>query len=190
MLRFYLVPIIGTGTDDDPLVPKYIAAADKAYNAMDYGLRETMLVSVDVTGAEHTQLSGQPDVISVPADIDQEVGGATGAVSSALETLRLPANWVQSTHTYREILRIVAGVFQFAQRMSGLTGQHIHDSGVTLNTAFENMPGVLRTALIDTANDLEYDWSGTTGAITLREILRIFAEAWGSRVFLFGTVEL
>lgn len=185
-IRLYILPLIGTGTDADPFSPKYITDG-RPYTQMHYGIRDATLVAVDVTDDEHTTLASQSDVAAVPQNLDATIGDALDRVQTVLEALRIPSGWVTSMHTFRTVLRIVAGVFQFSQRMSGLTGQRIADSGVTLNTRWNSFPTALRQAITDTADDLGYD-STVQGNPQLRTILRELGEAWGATSFVLGPV--
>lgn len=276
MLRLYILPIERNGNargpkyfpwkyDPDPIP----ALADTRPATMDFGGIDMCLVAVDVTTAQNNALAVQTDVIAVPQNLDNQVNGNLTAVADALETLRIPSGWVQTTDTYRSILRTICGMFLYMQRVSNPTtmtrnqyieaepvgnlpvafrnlaqsvataqgwdlssvtlsttwgavwtlvynqvdvtdlppniteqqyrlsfvdaflnamevqiDQDIYTSGITLNTAYSDMPILWRYALRDGAETLGYDTSGLSGVSTLRDILKAFADEWTDPILL------
>lgn len=187
-IRFYVVPLIGAGVHGDARRPKYIAAiSGLAWGAMDYGLYDVALVAADVSAGQHTSISANSDVVSAPANIDNTItAGALTNVKSALEALNIPANWATTANTYRDVLRVVAGIFQFAQRYHGMHNKQLLPSGVTLDTQFQDLPAAMQTELVDVADSMQIDRSGATGTITVRQILKAFADAWQGKTFYIG----
>lgn len=195
-IRYYLIPL---EIVDDRRGPKYLkwhftenpTPLDVVWSGMDFGLEPVMLIRADVTGAQHTTLSANADVISIPTNIDANItAGALPAVKAALETLNIPAGWVTTSFTYRQVLRIVAGLFQFAQRHHGVHLERLFSGGFDLDTQFSALPLAVRQRLIATASTLEYDTSGLSGSNTIRQILKNVADQWGSKPIFIGGVEL
>lgn len=191
-IRFYILPI---ETIDNGRGPKYLkwrlapAGLNVRWAAMDFGLEPVMLVWADVTGGQHTALSANADVISIPANIDNNItAGALNNVKAALEGLNIPAGWVTTGHTYRQVLRIVAGLFQFAQRFHGLHGERLFGGGFTMETQFQDLPQAVRTKLIAAAESHDYDTSALSGASTVRQILKFLADQWDSEEIVMGGV--
>jgi hypothetical protein len=173
-LRFYVVPKIGTGAFTDPFRPKYITEVGSPWNAMDYGLEDTMLAGINVTSAQHTTLQANIDVISIPADLDSQIGlSALSTVQSRLEGLLIPADWVTTSHTYRDVLRIVGKAFMFMQRFHVRQVRRFFESGVTLETRVNQLTQAQRAAMEDAAFSLGLDISGITGPMKLRQALRM-----------------
>jgi len=189
--RLYIVPKIGTGTGDDAFRPKYFANLDGvAWSAMDYGLEPHFLVASELTTDQHNALVANADVIAVPANLDAQVGTNRDAVVDALETLNVPAGWVTTTMTYRKILKIVAAIMLFAQRLHGHGGIRIFGSGITLATKFNQLPAATRTKLIGAAQSMNFDTSSLSGTSTIRQILKEMADQWGVKDIKLGGIAL
>jgi hypothetical protein len=182
--RIYLMPMIGAGGKADPPRPKYLSTFDTfTYAMIPYGAEPVCLVYItDIDGSTHTLLSANADVISVPNNIDSQIGaGALTAVKNALESLNIPAGFVQASDTYRETVRVIGAIFQFVQRMNGITPGKLLTGGVTLNTQFNQLPQAMRTLMIDAAASMNFDSSSISGASTLRTIFKAMADQWGNR---------
>lgn len=177
-VRFYIVPKIGTGSSTaDPIRPKYIAALGVPFAAMDYGLEDTFLVGADVSAQQHTDLAVNVDVISVPQDIDNEIGlTALSTVQSKLEGLHIPAGWVTVNHTYRDVLRVTGRLFLFMQRFHGRELRKFFESGITLDTRINELTQAQRNALENAAVSMGVDVSGITGPMLIRQALKIVAD--------------
>jgi len=119
--RVYVCPLVldASGTR----VPKYIHSASLDYSLIDAGKRNLCIVVADVDEAQHTTLSNQTDVVSVPANLDNTfTAGAVTSFKARLDQLNLPIAWVDTNTTYRQALRVLAGIFLLAQRFHGMTG--------------------------------------------------------------------
>lgn len=173
-LRLYLMPLVGDGTKASPRRGAYVLShlAGTDYTIMDGGLEPVCLLAADVTAAQHTALSGESDVVALPTNLQATVGAQLATVQAALEQFNLPADWVTAGMTYRTVARGVALLFQFLQRANAVALQRVFASGVTLNTAFQDLPPGVQDVVRDTADALGVDRSGATGATTLRQILR------------------
>ena len=178
-LRIYLLPMVDTGTVGHPrLVPKYdqtdLAGLERSL--LVYGAEMACLAAVDVTPEQHAVLVAEPDVLGLPANLDQAIGAQLQVVQNALGALNIPDQWVQDTHTYRQVLRVVATIFLVLSRFQQFQLARLFASGITLATRFNQLPVAVRTALQDTATDLGLDTSGITGTMTLRQILKALAD--------------
>jgi hypothetical protein len=189
-LRAYLIPIneVTNPRGQSLRVPKYFPIGGGAQSPIaglegldiagedDFGLQPTMLVVADVTPAQHGVLAGQPDVVSVPADISQNISAAAlPTVQNELEALNIPGNWVTTSNTYQQVLHFVMACFQFAGRFVALTGLDIYAGNVTLNTQFNQLPAAARNGLQATATDMGLSTAGITGTSTVRDILQSVA---------------
>lgn len=189
--RIYIVPVVGVGTRDDKRRAKYFSGSGISFGAMDYGLDPVMIVAADVTPEQHTTIAANADVLSAPEDIDATMtAGAVNAAQTFLELLNIPAEWINTSLTYRQTLRVVAGMFQFAQRWHGLGGGRIFASGVALTTRFDQLPLEARNRLVATAQSFNWDTSVLSGTNTLRQILKFVADQWGSAPFIIGGLTL
>ena len=193
MIRFYLVPIVLVG--EPPLGPargpKYVYELSVDWGMMDYGLIDAGLVAASVTQAQHELLVVEPDVATTPEDIDQNISDiAIPKVVAVMEQLRIPAGWIDNTYTYREILRMLAGLFQLAQRHNGLHSEEIIENQSQLELRWNQIPQAKRQRLRETADSFGYDYSEITNAWTVRRILKYLGDQWGDQVFHMGVVDL
>lgn len=190
-VRAYLLPIVNvTDARGHVLrVPKYFQEPGQAplaglegldvIGSNDFGLQPTMLVVADVTPAQHTVLSTQGDVTSIPADITQTISTtALATVKSNLEALNLPAQWVTTSNTYAQVLHAVMGIFQFAGRFVALTGIDPFSGGVTLDTRFNQLSQAVQNGITNTAADQGLSTAGLTPTSTLRQILKSIADQY------------
>lgn len=192
-IRYYLVPVEEVGSARGPKYFNWRFCVDCSLNvpwsAMDYGLRPTMLIATDVTNGQHNGLAAASDVTTVPTNIDNTVSAAAlSAVRAALEGLKIPGNWVTTAHTYREVLRAVAGLFQFAQRHQALHNEPLVEGNVDLSMTWSEVPQAKRQRVQATCDDLGYDTSPVTGAWTLGQTLKYLADLWGDTTFIFGNI--
>lgn len=179
MIRFYLVPTVTPETGPPGVIaPKYFGdgTVSASWSAMDYQSEAAMLVRADVTSEQHTTLAAQTDVLAVPTPITTLVSAvALSRVQSVLEGANLPAGWVTTSHSYRDVLRAVAKVMGLLQRYHGQWGR-LFGSGITLSTTIGQLPQATRTRLRDAATSLGLDISGLTNQMTLRQALRHLAD--------------
>ena len=176
-IRFYLMPLIGTGETFSRRRPAYLDTdLGGAAQCLDYGAEPLCLVRADVSGAQHTALTAHDDVLSVPTTLSNQIGGTLATVQTALDAVHVPNDWLQSTHTWAQLLRAIATIFQFAQRLHRFRAGRLFPAGVTLTTQFQDLPPAARQALQDAADDMAFDTSELTGASTLRAILKAFGD--------------
>jgi hypothetical protein len=152
--------------------PKYILELAVPREWKDFGWEGTFLAGVDVSSAQHTTLSANADVVSIPLNIDSQVGANLTAVQNGLEALNIPMDWVTATHTYREVLRNAMKLFQFINRFTARQAVRFFDA-VSLNTLVSDLTPGQRSALSSAAESLGLDASGITSDMQLRQALRI-----------------
>lgn len=175
-LRFYVVPVELNAKGHR--VPKYVRSMGLESSQMDYGLDDTFLVACpSITDAQHTTLAANIDVIAIPQNLDAQIGlTALSTVQSKLEGLRIPADWVTTSHTYRDVIRVTGKVFQLMQRFHGMQLRTFFESGITLDTRINQLTQAQRQALVDAATSLGLDTSSVTGPMSLRQALKIIAD--------------
>jgi len=156
----------------------------------DYGFGTSCLVVADVTTEQHAVLAAHEDVIAVPANIDNYIpAAALPTVEAKLESLAIPGDWVTTSHTYRDVLRMTAHLFLLAQRYNGMTGHHFTEiTDQTLDRLVSEIPTQIRQDLNAAAQSLGYDTSMIQGSWTLRRALRELAQQWGDTPVLFGNI--
>lgn len=185
--RFYVLPKVTETGVINGLGPKYLIGVGIHFQGMDYGLETIYVLGAEVSPAQHASISANSDVIAVPANLDAQVGGNLAAVKSALQSVHIPAAWIVSTHTYREIIGIVGNAFQFLQRLNGRWRKSVFESGITLATTFAQLTQNQRDVLRNVADSFGMDYSAITGATTIEDALFILADQLGSFP-LFGEV--
>ena len=196
MIRFYVLPV---ETNASARGPKYFAwrfdpdppGIACKWGLMDYGLIDACLLAADITQEQHEQLTANVDVAAPPQNIDQSISEiAIPQVKAVLEELRIPADWVTGAYTYRQILRMIAGLFQFAQRHHGLHNEPLIDNKSQLELRWNQIPIARRERIQQTADSLGYDYSAVAGTWLVRRILKHLGDQWGARPFYMGGVEL
>lgn len=192
--ELYVVPIVQAGIYRGPKYfesradPGAAELAGVQWAMMDYGSIPWGLVAADVDAAQDAFLAAQADVRNIPTALDDQIGGALTTVQNALEAARIPAGWVAASTTWRELLRAVAGLFQFAQRYTAITGNQLVTSTAVLNQRINQLTQAQRNALTQVATDLGYDTSGIAGNTLVRNALKILADQWGARAFYLGGI--
>ncbi len=192
MLKLYITPVIGDGLTMQTIRrPKYSAASfvsSHLWGMIDFGLEPTCIFVAEVTAPEHTTISGQTDVYSFPDDIDVQLGAQNAnTLKNYLETRNIPANWAGNTDTYRSVVHVVGGMFQFMQRLNAFSPIPLFGSGITMETRFNQLSPTMQTALIAAANSMGYDTTSISGGLTLRLALKQLADSWtGGTIDVMG----
>lgn len=177
MTRFYVLPKVAVTEPLPSFEPKYLSGLGISNaESVDYGLEDTYLTGAEVTGEQHTALAGEIDVIAIPADLDANIGlSALSTVKSKLEGLNVPAEWVTTSHTYRDVLRLTARLFQFMQRFHGRSGLTLFLAGIELDHTVGSLSQAHFDAVADAAQQLGVSLSGITPSSTIRFALRTIA---------------
>lgn len=149
---------------------RYVPALGVDRSIIDFG--ETAIVWANCSPAQEMSVAANADVRQIPA-LDNTV--AVNATKQALEDLNVPGQWVTAGMTYRQVLRVVVGMAQLVQYVTGVLGQQLTIAG-HLNDTFNSFPVAVRNALTSAAAQFGVDTSGLNGASTLREILRNFGQ--------------
>lgn len=180
----YLVAAQGTGTKADPRRPKYIPDVSPTvdWTAMDFGAAPVFLVEASLSPAQEAVLNPNADFFTVPALDALLTTGQVSAVSTRLEALGVPAGWVTTALTWRQVLRTVASVFQLCQRANVTIVQ------ANLDLRMNQIPVATRTALQDAAVSLGFSLAGITGSTLVRTALKMIADQWGQTLHLGGTI--
>ena len=185
MIRYYILPIITIqeyGVNNR--VPKYVHELPINWGMMDYGLIDAALVGAEVTQAQHEQLVANPDVEAAPENLDQNISDiAIPRVQAVMEQLRIPAGWIDNTYTYREILRMIAGLFQFSQRYWGMHHEVLINNQAQLDLRWNQIPQDKQDRIKATADNLGYDYSEVQPTWLIRQILKHLGDQWGEKPF-------
>jgi hypothetical protein len=154
-------------------------------------LEDVGIILADVTPAQHTLLSGQADVLAVPP-LDNAIPNDTvrDMIRNFLENQNLPALWVNTGMTYRTVLRVTLGVFQFHDRFVSSLQRRLWDGSINLNTTIGSLSQPIRDLLQNVANSFNLDMSGISGSTTIREMLRSIGQQFATRTFTISGVGL
>lgn len=184
--RLYIVPKIGTGAVDDHYRPKYFMTVHNYAQApdiaavftmafVDFGWEQMMLVSADTTAAEHTSITANADVVAIPINLDNNVGVNLATVQSKLESLNIPADWVTSGMTFRQVVRFVT---QYADFMNRYQAKQLVRflNAVTLDSTVGDLSLTVRQKMQEVADDNGLSTQGITLTTTIRSALKIIAQ--------------
>lgn len=187
-VHLYVLPIVHL---IDPLydVPKYlphrfnsplVGLENLFWALVPYQLEDVALLIADVTDAQHTLLSAQTDVIAVPP-LDNTIQNATvrNRVRTVLEAANVPAGWVNVGMTYRSVVRTVISLFAYHRPVVRRLGRRLFDGTVNLDLTVSQLPSNARDFLQASADELGLDYTGVTGATTLRDLLKLMADQAG-----------
>lgn len=179
----YVMPITGAGTKLDQRRPKY---EDTLFPTLDrtmwdYGDEPHCLVGIqDVPAATDAALVANADVFKLPDNLDQTVGSVStrNQIRNNLEADELPGNWVQTTTTYREIVRVVGACCQFAQRYQGLVGGRWFSGTVHIANTFSSLTAAQQQGIHDTAASFGFDQTAIVSTATIRDVLKNMADQY------------
>lgn len=192
-VRIYIMPI--AVVNEMYRGPKYLRwrfdpdGLDVPWSMKDYGLIDACLVAADVTQAQHEQLVAEVDVVAAPADIDNNISEvALPTIQDVMEALRIPVGWVTLDYTYRELLRMIGGLFMFAQRYHGMHNEELIDSTAQLDLRWNQIPAVRRERILATADNMGYDYSEVQPPWLVRRILKYLGDQWSDAPIYFGSL--
>ena len=156
----------------------------------DYGLMDQAVVCADILAADHTTLAANADVLAIPVNIDTTLNtSARNTARTYLESVNIPAGWVNTGDTYRSVLRSVLGIFFYLQRVTALRGVALDWVEVPLSLQWQQIPASWQSAMTQAATEMGYATSGVTSTTTLRTILKYMADQWTAPIF-FGIATL
>lgn len=198
MNRVYLMPMITADltmpsgrVEVGARVPKHraaiLAVPGASFRAMDYGAEPVFLVyATDIDQATHDTIAADATCAVFPADLTNTIGANLATVQSKLDVFNIPNQWITSGMTYRQLLRAIIILFQFAQRLHGMGAARLFTGGVTLATPFNQLPAAMRTALQSMALSFNMNTTGMSGTTTLRIILKNLHDQWPAGNVLLG----
>jgi len=184
MSRFYIMPMILNNeldTNKPPTWhPKY-AAAFPRWSAIDYGTERVCICCIrDITAAEHVTLTENIDVLGTPGNIDKLLTqSAVDKIQAYLEPLFIPADWINTGRTYRQVIKTLGALFQFNQRWNKLSGgSSPFKDGLDLSMIYADLPISAKATTNQVFDTLKVDRSSLNSSSTVREILKTFAQGF------------
>jgi hypothetical protein len=192
--RLYIMPMI---LDTDTVnKPKYAATGSlldgKTWSCMTFGFEPMCCVGANLDSTTDTNLAAQADVQALPVNLDQFLSaGAVTTAQTYLENHNLPASWVTTAFTYRQMVRIVLGFFVFFQRFHGIHGNFsVFGGGVTLDTTFGSLSAGVKADLSQTAQTFNLDTSAVTATTTIRQLMKGMSDQLQGMAFIIGGVSI
>lgn len=186
--RLYLVPKVQVL---DTFVPKYFGddTLSVAWSGIDYD--DWYLVGADLSAGDHTAVAGEPDAMALPADLSATLtAGQVTTVQTRMEAANLPAGWVDTSVTWRQVMRVVCGMMQLTQRFRGKHRAGFWGGGITLNSTVGDLSPTARQRLQEAAESMGLDVAGVTLATTLRAVLKNLGTQLQDRPITLGTLTL
>ena len=196
MDRFYIVPIEVVGKYRGPeyftwAKDEDLDSLDVRWSLKDYGRDINQgIVAAEVDVAQHAILEGKPDVWSFPEDLETNpTAQELNALSAFMETIGIPANWLNVQDTYITVIRTITGMFLYMQRVNSITKESPLTSGVGLNDQYQNLPALWHDAIRQASDEFGYPWI-IEDNWQVRRILKEFADLWGDQPIHFGFVTI
>lgn len=196
MLKFYLVPIEQVGNYRGPEYFKWRfdqtpeTSIDCKWSMMDYGfLPNALVLAHDITLEDHTALILNSDVYPFPDDLDQPVDDP--GVDTFFEAIHIPTDWLTPATTWRELLRQLAGMFQFNQRYGGVSADlsgtpHSVFENVTLDDTYSDFTTDETIWFDATVESFGYDPSIILPNQKLRQLVKTAGNFWEGQPFYMG----
>jgi len=187
--HLYIVPTI---TTSDGIDPKYVTGAH-LFSCLLYGHQTVNLCAADTDNTLDQTIIDATDAYKLPDNLDANISaGAVDVLKTALENRNIPAQWVDSLHTYRQTLRILRGMFALLSRYIAVSKNNnvVFGGSVTLDTTMAQLPAAARNNLRTSATQLGVDISAIGSATPLREALQIVGEQFVNKPFVLGGITI
>jgi hypothetical protein len=196
--RLYIVPVIGTGAKFDPRRAKYFAdgtvSPTAIWSSIDYGFEPWMIVGGDLSTSDDNLVVGKVDAFALPFDLSPTLtAGQVTNVQTKLESINVPAGWVNTSLTWLTVVRTTLGMFSFLQRYgviyteaNGVVAPSLFTGGVTLSTTFGSLPQAVQNAIISAAQSFNISTAGLTASTTMRVILKALADNFQASQYSFN----
>jgi len=190
--HLYLVPVVfddlGVGRGPQYFRWRFHAGNVSAdWAMMDYGFLPTGLVYArGLSLADEAFLAAQPDVYQWPDGAGLDAPITDPDLPAFFEALYVPTDWLTPSTSYRALLRMLAGLFQFAGRFGNLSGGAplFGQPGVTLETNYRSTPTNWQ-AWFD-ATIASFGYPPPPGNPRLRSLMKQVGDAWGAKPFYMG----
>lgn len=198
--RLYIVPVIGTGVRQDPRRPKYFEdgtiVSQPGWTYIDYGFEPIMFVGANLSVSDDNIITSKPDVQALPFDLSPNLtAGQVIVTKNFLESINIPAGWVNVGLTWIAVVRTILGLFSFVQKYgvvyaeaNGVIAPSLFSAGITLNSTFGSLPQAVQNALVTTAQFFNISTAGLVAGTTMRVILKAMADAFQGSQYRFGDV--
>ena len=192
--RLYVMPSI-TETLNGRLTkhPKYDsiwASVAIASQYVDFGGEPRFIVAVDIDDVTDALVTANADVfvILVATLDDLLTAAAVTNLQTKLESVHIPADWINTSLSMRNVVGTVLRMFQLWQALNGQgVGGTVFAGGINLDSTFSSLPASTRTKLQAAAVALNLDISWVSGSTLIRAILKGAADRlYPAPLFLLG----
>lgn len=177
-MSFYVVPLTGDGLSaKTALAPKHgddFTASGQPWTWCDFPSNWGVVYVQNAPGSLDSLIQADAECILVPP-LGNTI--ALVATQNALEAMFIPAQWLDASMTYRQVLRGCVAFAQYARKLEGRL-QRFDLSGGRLDGTVSQLTQSQRTALQQCATDFRIDTSEITGATKIRELLYIVGRQW------------
>ena len=197
-IALFLCPMIGTGTLTDPYRAKHTRGADRA-GTLRFSRMDDALVLLDAPQAYLDSVAADPEcvLLATTANADTAITvQQRNGIRTFLEKRGIPAQWVNDGDTRRQVLRGIAGMFLFAQRLEGRFGvgfrAKMAERGITLDTPWSDFPQALKDEFIAVRDSFGWDAQrlGLTNTSTMREILKVCGDQFQQERIIIAGIEI
>ena len=169
----------------------------KVAGTLRYAHTATGLAMIDAGQWYLDAVESQSDAtrLATEATLQVRIGaGKAAAAKTIFDAAFIPSEFVNAGDTPRTIIRGVAGMFFFSQRMEGKYGEgfkaRAQAHGVTLNSTWTSFPTALKNDFIAIRDDHGWGNLGITGGSTLRDIFKAVSTAYGSILCYIGGMRI
>lgn len=182
MIRLYIIPVIqiplgGGSTYNIPaylmhrLQTPLVGLEGVRWAWTTWLLEDVGILVADTTDTQNIILDSQPGVFPIP-DLDATILNANirNRVRNTLEAAFVPGTWIQTGNVYRNILRALAGMFEYHNRAVALNQGRFFIGSITLSTTISQLTTSQQAALSQAAGEFGVDYSGVTGTTNLRTV--------------------
>jgi len=193
----FFVPMIGTGTRDDPFREQYGDTPGLiGGGSIRYSRQSSAIAMFNGPQAVLDSIAAQPnaDRWVAEADLNTEIGGSrVPSLSNTLEAEGIPANFISANDNWRQTIRAIAGILLFAQRHEGLNGTgffaDLESAGADLNTQWRNLPPAFQATIQATIDD--HGWAISPDPNQqVRSLLRAFSDQFNNTTISIGGLEI
>lgn len=193
--EFFLVPMIGTGSRQDPYRAKYSDLVD-SHGSIRYSRADHAIAMFDADQSVLDGIAAEADATRLATETnldDTLTAGQANAAKTIFEAAFIPGQFINAGDTRREAIRGVVGMFLFSQRLEGRFGEgwraKAQARGITLDSTWTEFPQVLKNEFLEIRDD--HGWNNTdlnvSASSTLREILQAVSNQYEQTpIFIAG----
>lgn len=177
MVRAYILPLILGGRANHRF-PKYFPYPHQfGWSLMDYGKQDLALVIADINETTDNILRSASDVFCFPSNLDQKIPDKQlSSVILKLHNLDIPADRFTTSHTWRDVIRVVWKTFKLGCVHHAINNEKVFHSDIKLDSRFSSHNSVVKKNFIKSAHNLNLDTSSISDSFTLRQALNVLVD--------------